>query len=237
MILVVINSLFRFQFGKKKVKFFYVTLEKQFFRELKQETAASKLEDHRSPLTGSTGPKPENQIQARPKPPNPHPKKSRFSSQLTCKKRQFECEDKDEEKPSAPRDDLWPPRDHFTPTLPSPSCSSAATRGIRCRNALIGPAKSCRREETGCQKLPSSSLEILPPETAENPGLDKIMETHHQKEDFNLLDPPADPCSTKLNVFFHHKMPKKPVNSAASEIAAALLPQSLNYYWKYSMSL
>lgn len=85
------------------------------------------------------------------------------------KKRQNEYEDEDEEKPSAPGDDLCPPRDPSHPH-PSPSCSPAAIEGIKCRNALIGPVKSCRREETGCQKLPSSSLEILPPETAENPG-------------------------------------------------------------------
>lgn len=88
---------------------------------------------------------------------------------LFLKKRQIECEDEDEEKPSAPGDDLCPPRDPSHPH-PSPSCSPAAIEGIKCRNALIGPVKSCRREETGCQKLPSSSLEILPPETAENPG-------------------------------------------------------------------
>lgn len=97
-------------------------------------------------------------------------KKSRFSYQLTGEKKQFEkeCEDEDEEKPSAPGDDLCPPETTSPPPLPSPSCSSAATEGIECRNAPLGPAKSCRREETSCQKLPSSSLEILPPETAEN---------------------------------------------------------------------
>ncbi|KAK2904542.1 hypothetical protein Q8A73_011199 [Channa argus] len=42
--------------------------------------------------------------------------------------------------------------------------SSAATEGIVHRNAPIAPAKSCRREETSCQKLPSYSLEILSPE-------------------------------------------------------------------------
>lgn len=75
-----------------------------------------------------------------------------------------ELKDQDEVKASAPWDDLLPPWDNLTrspPLLPPTSCSSAATEGIERLNAPIGPAKSCRREETSCQKLPSSSLEIL----------------------------------------------------------------------------